>query len=181
MRKEWEATVSRDGRFWLIRFDGLDGATQARNLREVDVMATEFVAIMTDQEPDDVTVTCRIELPKDVRAHLAAVEASRRAETEARQAAASESRQAARALRALGLSVREVGAVLGMSHQRAQQLVGTESKERMITKASGQGSVVKAPRQASTAAKAMRSGQTGRLPGPGSAVAKSSAVKKGQR
>lgn len=135
MRKEWEATVTRDGRFWLIRVVGLDGATQARNLREVDVMATEFVAITIDQEPDDVTVTWRIELPKDVRAHLAAAEASRRAEAEARQTAASESRQAARALRALGLSVREVGAALGMSHQRAQQLVGTESKVKATTKA----------------------------------------------
>lgn len=160
MRKEWEATVSRDGRFWLIRVDGLDGATQARNLREVDVMATDFVAIMTDQEPDDVTVKWRIELPKEVRAHLAAAEASRRAEAEARQLAARESRQAARALRALGLSVREVGAALGMSHQRAQQLVGSESTERTITKASGQGIVVKAPRQASTAAKSMRSSRT---------------------
>lgn len=160
MRKEWEATVTRDGRFWLIRVDGLDGATQARNLREIEVMATDFVAIMTDQEPDDVAVQWRIELPEDVRGHLAAVEASRRAEAEARQIAASESRQAARALRALGLSVREVGEALGMSHQRAQQLVGTEAKARATTKenvvrgASGQGSLVKSSRQTSSAAKA---------------------------
>lgn len=123
MRKEWQATVTRDGRFWLIKVDGLDGATQARNLGEVDLMATEFVAIMTEQELGDVTVTWRIELPTDVRQHLAAVEASRSAEAAARQNAAWESRQAARALRSLGLSVREVGTALGMSHQRAQQLV----------------------------------------------------------
>jgi hypothetical protein len=127
MRKEWEATVSRDGRFWLIRVDGLDGATQARNLNEVDVMAADYVAIMTEQDPDDVHVTWRIELPEEVRRHLAAAEASRRAEAEARQRAASESRQAARALRSLGLSVREVGAALGMSHQRAQQLLVSAS------------------------------------------------------
>lgn len=135
MRKEWEATVTRDGRFWLIEIDGLDGATQARNLREVDLMATEFVAITTDQELDDVLVKWRVELPEEVRKHLEAVEASRRAEAEARQAAASELRHAARALRALGLSVREVGAALGMSHQRAQQLVGTEAKAKATTKA----------------------------------------------
>jgi hypothetical protein len=127
MRKEWEATVSRDGRFWLIRVDGLDGATQARNLNEVDVMAADYVAIMTEQDPEDVHVTWRIELPEEVRRHLAAAEASRRAEAEARQRAASESRQAARALRSLGLSVREVGAALGMSHQRAQQLLVSAS------------------------------------------------------
>lgn len=163
MRKEWEATVTRDGRFWLIEVDGLDGATQARNLREVDVMATEFVSIMTEQELDDVVVKWRVELPKDVRKHLEAVEASRRVEAEARQMAASESRQAARALRALGLSVREVGAALGMSHQRAQQLVGTDSKERTVIKkdgGSGRGSTVKGPRQANAAAKMMRSGST---------------------
>ena len=172
MRKEWEATVTRDGRFWLIEVDGLDGATQARNLREVDVMATEFVAIMTEQELDDVVVKWRVELPEDVRTHLEAVEASRRAEAEARRMAASESRQAARALRALGLSVREVGAALGMSHQRAQQLVGTDSKERTVIKndgGSGRGSTVKGPRQANAAAKMMRSG---------SAVTKSSGAAK---
>lgn len=67
MRMEWEATVTRDGRFWLIQVDGLDGATQARNLKEIDTMATEYVATMTDQELNDVSVKWRIEPPEDVR------------------------------------------------------------------------------------------------------------------
>jgi hypothetical protein len=121
----------------LIRIDGLDGATQARNLNEVDVMAADYVANMTDQEPGDVRVAWSIELPEEVRGHLAAAEASRRVEAEARQRAASESREAARALRSLGLSVREVGAALGMSHERAQQLLVSAS------------STVNAPRQGS--------------------------------
>jgi hypothetical protein len=39
-------------------------------------MATEFVAITTDQELDDVEVRWRVELPREVRKHLEAVEAS---------------------------------------------------------------------------------------------------------
>ncbi|WP_368497223.1 hypothetical protein [Herbiconiux sp. A18JL235] len=54
-----------------------------------------------------------------MQAHLAAAAALRDEAAHARTRAAEESRAAARALRSRGLTVREVGAALGISHQRA--------------------------------------------------------------
>jgi len=44
----WDITVEPDGAFWLITVDGVEGGTQACNLDEVDEMAKDFIAGMTD-------------------------------------------------------------------------------------------------------------------------------------
>ena len=61
----------------------------------------------------------------EVREHLAAAERLRDDAAEATRRAAEESRAAARELAASGLSLRDVGEALGVSHQRAHQLVRT--------------------------------------------------------
>jgi hypothetical protein len=121
--ERYDVTVRRDGRFWYVDIPALDGATQARNLSEIDEMAKDYIAEVTGTPADRLEVVVTIELPADVQAHLAAASALRDEEAHARSRAAEESRAAARALKAQGLTVREVGAALGISHQRAQQLV----------------------------------------------------------
>jgi hypothetical protein len=121
--ERYEVTARRDGRFWYIEIPALDGATQARNLGEVDEMAKDYISSVTDVPVDRIEVAVAIELSADVRAHLAAASALREEEAHARTRAAEESRAAARALKSQGLTVREVGAALGVSHQRAQQLI----------------------------------------------------------
>lgn len=121
--ERYEVTVRRDGRFWYIEIPAVDGATQARNLGEVDEMARDYISSLTDIPQERIEVAVTIELPADVQAHLAAASALREEEAHARARAAEESRAAARALKAQGLTVREVGAALGVSHQRAQQLI----------------------------------------------------------
>jgi hypothetical protein len=121
--KEYQANVPRDGRFWYIEVPGLEGATQGRNLTEVEEMAREFIAIVTDTDVADVAVTINVELPPEVQRHLDAARALREEEAAARSQAAAEYRAAARALRAEGMTVREIGRALGVSFQRAQQLV----------------------------------------------------------
>lgn len=121
--ERYEVTVRRDGRFWYIEIPALDGATQARNLGEVDEMARDYISSVTEIPEERIEVAVTIELPADVQAHLAAASALREEEAHARARAAEESRAAARALKSQGLTVREVGAALGVSHQRAQQLI----------------------------------------------------------
>ena len=120
---QFEVTVRRDGRFWYIDIPALDGATQARNLGEVDEMAKDYISSVTGAPVAGIEIAVTIELSADVRAHLAAASALREEEARARSRAAEESRAAARALKSQGLTVREVGAALGVSHQRAQQLI----------------------------------------------------------
>ncbi len=118
----YTALVSRNGKFWHVEVPEIDRVTQARNISEVDDMARDLIAIMAGVEPDSFELDVRIQLPDSVRAHLSEVERARGVETEARSRAATELRAAAAELKNAGLSVRELGAVLGISYQRASQL-----------------------------------------------------------
>lgn len=119
----YDVTVRRDGRFWFVEIPSIDGATQARSLGEVEEMAREYITLSQDVPADSIELQVRIELPSEVRQHLAAVGAARQAESDARTQAAAEWAAAARALKDAGLTVRDIGAALKISHQRASQLV----------------------------------------------------------
>lgn len=116
------ASVERDGHFWLIRVAGV-GHTQARHLREVDTMARDRIAVMTDVDPDMIELDVSIPLPESVQAHLDAAAQLREQSAETQAHAAAELRAAARELADDGVPLRDIGRLLGVSHQRAHQLV----------------------------------------------------------
>lgn len=122
-RPVWEATAFLDGKFWIIEIPAIDGITQARSVKEIDVMVRDYISIMTETAPDSFDVNMRLLLPDDVAATLKRAGELRDIADNARKEAAAESRRAAKALRASGLTVRDIGAALGVSFQRAHQLV----------------------------------------------------------
>lgn len=132
----YTALVSRDGRFWHVEVPEINRVTQARNLNEVDLMARDLIAIMTGVEPDAVELDVQIQLPDSVRAHLTEVEQARGAEAAARSHATTELRAAATELKNAGLSVRELGSVLGISYQRASQLTSRSDTPAQRSRAS---------------------------------------------
>lgn len=117
----YTARVTRDEDAWMVEVPEVDRVTQALNLRQVEKMARDLIAIMTDIEPDSFDLV--IEWP----AHIAAsLDAYRAAGVEAEQAAAraAEARiDAAAALQSEGATVRDIGALMGVSFQRAQQIL----------------------------------------------------------
>lgn len=120
--KTYEANVERDGRFWLIRIAGV-GNTQARNLRELDAMAKDLIAIVKGVDPERIEVHFDVRVPTSARCHLERAEKLRAQSTQANSQAAQEVRAAARELSSSGMPLRDIGAVLGVSYQRAHQLV----------------------------------------------------------
>ena len=86
-------------------------------------MVRDLISIMTETEPDSFDVNMKLLLPDDVAATLKRAGELRDIADSARKEAAAESRRAAKALRASGLTVRDIGAALGVSFQRAHQLV----------------------------------------------------------
>ena len=122
-KTEWKATARQVGKFWYIQVDGLGGSTQGRSVKEIDLMVRDYISIMTDTAPDSFDVTMQLVLPDDVAATLKRAGELRDIADNARREAAVESRRAAKALRASGLTVRDIGAALGISFQRAHQLV----------------------------------------------------------
>lgn len=119
----YTANVEQDGRFWLIRVEEIDRVTQARNLREVEEMARDLIAVMEEVESDSFALTINLSLPANAQHHIDEALRLREEAAEANRRAAEESRAAAKELAASGLPLRDVGKVLGVSHQRAQQLV----------------------------------------------------------
>lgn len=115
--------------YWVVRVPGLGNnpdqglPTQARRLADVEATARDLVATYLDVDPETVAITVAIDLPASIRSDL---DTAARLADDARRLsddAADRRRAAARELRSRGLTVREIGTVLGVSFQRAQQLL----------------------------------------------------------
>lgn len=124
--KHYVATVERGEKMWLIYVgDDVDRWTQARNLGEVEVMARDLIAVMTDRpagvEEVDLTVDLKLgdRTEKLLRQYHEATEAAQVAKREA----ARKHHAVAKAMADQGLTYRDIGVALGVSFQRAEQLV----------------------------------------------------------
>ena len=99
------------------------GVTQARRLSGAEAMVRDYLALDTGLDPESFTVTITPEVPGGLSEEIAAVRAEQQA-VAARQAdLAARARAIARRLKDAGLSGAEVGAVMGVSEQRASQLL----------------------------------------------------------
>lgn len=93
-------------------------------------MARDLIAVMEDAQPDSFGIDVQIELPDEVHQELARSAELRDQAARAQAEAARLSREAARQLYDQGLPLRDIGKVLGVSFQRAKQLVD-QSRERV--------------------------------------------------
>lgn len=125
----YDVTVTRDGKWWMVRIPEIDGLTQARRLAEVATMAREYVAVTTGVDLADVDVTVHVASVAgvDVDTRLAEIEAERVRAKEIERHAAEEVAELARTL-AREIPLRDVGVILGVSHQRVHQLVSHHSE-----------------------------------------------------
>lgn len=121
----YTAVASRDGRWWLVHIPQIDQYTQARNLAEVEPMARDLIALCLNVAQDSFEIDVQVELPEVVSHSLKLAAEYRDAAAQANAHSAVEYRNAAKALKALGLTVRDVGVALNVSFQRAQQLLTT--------------------------------------------------------
>jgi hypothetical protein len=122
----YAATAERDGGWWIVqvRVPELQRTltTQVRRLDQARPMAADLVATVTGASVDDSAVSVVPVLEAPLRDKVAGAREAR-AELERIQAIAFEStRAAARSLTAAGISNRDAGLLLGITHQRVQQL-----------------------------------------------------------
>jgi hypothetical protein len=122
--KTYHVNVDRDGQFWRIYVPEVERSTQARNLREAETMARDLIAIMDEIPADSFKLDVDVELPEDIRHELEQSAVLREQAAHAQAEAARLARQAAQHMHEqMGLSLRDIGRTLGVTFQRAKQLV----------------------------------------------------------
>lgn len=121
---QYTSTARRTGGFWTVQCDQFPGAiSQVRRLDQAVEVHREAVAFVAGVDEADVEVTVRPVLDEGVVADLARSEDLHREAEQVEREARGLRVSAALRLKRSGLTVRDIGAVLGVSPQRAQQLV----------------------------------------------------------
>jgi len=123
-KKKYVAVYERDpgADAWNVRINGVEGCqTYGRSLRQAQTRIREALAVWLDREPEDLTIEDR--LPASVANVATRVARARHAADAAGEKAQKQTSDAVRQLTDLGLSRRDAADVLGLSHQRIQQLV----------------------------------------------------------
>lgn len=118
------STARKDGRWWVVQCDQEPSAlSQVARLDQAEAHQREAISFVTDIPEDQIEVAV---VPTLDAAVTEAIDRARgdRVRSEELAAAASEGFQgAARELVAKGYSLRDVGAILGISFQRVGQFV----------------------------------------------------------
>ncbi|MGM7667616.1 hypothetical protein [Microbacterium sp. A93] len=122
----YQGHVIREGKWWMVSIPAIDGLTQARRLTEATEMAREHIAASQDVPLETVSVTLSfapIGEVDDITDRIAEISAERARSAELEKSATIHATELARTLAAADVPVRDIGAILGVSHQRAHQLV----------------------------------------------------------
>jgi predicted RNase H-like HicB family nuclease len=124
----YTAKAIRSGNWWAIEVPELEGVfSQARRLDQIEYMARDAIAGVLDVDPDSLDVVVEPELPSEWREHLDELESIRVAADTLTAMVSVKMRETVRLLHDdQGLPLREIGAVLGVSHQRIHQVLSQE-------------------------------------------------------
>ena len=121
----YQAVVTREGKWWMVAIPEIDGLTQARRLSDAEMMAREYIAVSLDVPVDDVSVEVSVKEVDGIAVGelVAAINDERARAQELEQDASRRAEELAKALAEARVPVRDIGAMMGVSHQRAHQLV----------------------------------------------------------
>ncbi len=121
----YKATVAREGRWWMVSIPEIGGLTQARRLSEAVTMASSLIAITLDVPSDSFNVD--IEVGKvgtvEVAERTARLRSTRETAIRLEREVQTDAESLAHDLANEGLSLRDIGDILGISYQRVHQLI----------------------------------------------------------
>lgn len=121
----YHVTAERAGKFWVLQAVEAPGAiSQVSRLDQADVIR-EAIAFVTGETEASVEIAVEPALPEAAQRHLTEARRLRRLAEQANTESAREARAAARALHDANITMRDIGNVLGVSHQRAHQLISS--------------------------------------------------------
>jgi predicted RNase H-like HicB family nuclease len=123
----FEAHAVRSGDWWSVSVPGVDGAhTQARRLDQVEEAVRDALALLLDEAPDTFEITV---VPDLDESQVTAIKGVSEARSELEQAKAEYLGQQRQVIDHLvnveGLTIRDVGMILGISYQRVAQILSS--------------------------------------------------------
>lgn len=120
----YEAEVTREGRWWMVAVPQIDGLTQSRRLGDVELMARELIAVTKGVDVGEIEVNVHLRSVGsiDIDARLESIGRARAEASRLEHEASRDAAALARDLVGQEIPLRDVGAILGVSHQRAHQL-----------------------------------------------------------
>lgn len=124
----YDVHVHREGKFWAIDVPGV-GFTQATRLTAVEETARDMIALTTEVDEDSFELNVDIVVPSNAKDHIQQARLLHEQAARIQAEAALESARSAAVLKQDGLTYREIGLVLEVSHQRAQQLAAAALHE----------------------------------------------------
>jgi hypothetical protein len=115
----------REGRWWLLRVPELDIVTQTRRLGHAGRTARDLIATWLDADPESFDLEVVPAVGDDAIDRLIGKAVEARSQAARQSSRASElTDEAVQRLVAKGVPMRDVGEMLGISHQRVAQLAG---------------------------------------------------------
>jgi predicted RNase H-like HicB family nuclease len=124
--KTYVAVYERDSErdAWLVHVKSIPGChTYGRTLRQAEAHIRDALALWLDRDPDGLEITA--EWPAELEKVATTVSQARHDAAASAQAAGAATAKAAKRLDRMGLSRRDTADVLGISHQRVQQLLAS--------------------------------------------------------
>jgi len=126
--KLYKYDITQEDGLWVIHIPELDLVTQAEHLRDTDRMATSIISLHLNISPKTVLVhrSNIIGLPKGAAEAVSEAVEARGRWNAAQEVATEVTLKAVHRLRDSGISLRDTGYLLGLSHQRVAQLLNGE-------------------------------------------------------
>ncbi|NQX29241.1 hypothetical protein HQQ81_17995 [Microbacteriaceae bacterium VKM Ac-2854] len=126
---EYTSVAHREGRWWIVQCDQLPGAlSQVTRLDKAEEAQREAIAFVAQISPSDVTVRVRASINPEVDEEVLQTRRMKEEIAAAETRAAAQSRALAARLAGESYSLREIGFILGVSHQRVGQLLNEDAR-----------------------------------------------------
>ena len=124
----YEVAVERSGSWWAIEItsglpDAMLGFSQAKRLTDAPSVTRELISDLLEVDASNAELHITVEVSDEIREALELFRISNVIEQAAREEAALARSRAAAILSDIGLTMRESGEILGVSHQRVKQLI----------------------------------------------------------
>ena len=126
MTHQFTSIARKGGRWWVVQCEQHPGAiSQVARLDQAQEHQREAIAFVANLPQETIVVTVRAVLDPAITLEIQAADKLREEAESAAGLSATRRRHAALAMKAAGLTVRDIGTVLHVSHQRAHQLLNT--------------------------------------------------------